>query len=173
MNRRANAYINLISFTSFILAFLLFIITMKIESMDNTIYLLRNITFLLTFISLIIFSGCEMLLFLLLQNKYKVYYILYLLSIILITIKINTIIPFIYTISFVLFKLIVDITRIVLVNKIYINRRFTTYCRRYGIKINDWKKTYKKKKTTSKKKNTVGVPVPANTASATTFSTNA
>ena len=70
MNRRANAYINLISFTSFILAFLLFIITMKIEAMDNTIYLLRNITFLLIFISLIIFSGCEMLLFLLLQKKY-------------------------------------------------------------------------------------------------------
>ena len=38
MNRRANAYLNVISFTTFILTFLLFIITIRIESMDNTIY---------------------------------------------------------------------------------------------------------------------------------------
>ena len=65
----------------------------------------------------------------------------------------------------------IDIARIVFVKKIYINRRFTTYCRRYGIKVKDWKRTYKKK-VPKKTKDTVGIPVPANTSTATTLSSN-
>jgi len=173
MNRRANAYLNAISFTTFILTFLLFIITIRIESMENTIYILRNISLVLTFILGMTFIACELLLFLLLQKKYKIYYVVYLITTLLITIKLNDIIPYIFTITFVLFKLIIDISRIVFVKKIYINRRFTTYCRRYGIKVQDWKRTYKKKKKVSKKpKNTVGIPVPTNTATATTLSSN-
>ena len=173
MNRRANAYLNVISFTTFILTFLLFIITIRIESMDNTIYLLRNITLISTFIVSMVFIACELLLFLLLQKKYKIYYIVYLIGALLITIKLNSIIPYIFTITIVLFKLMIDIARIVFVKKIYINRRFTTYCRRYGIKVKDWKRTYKKKKKVPKKtKDTVGIPVPANTSTATTLSSN-
>ncbi len=173
MNRRANAYLNVISFTSFILMFLLFIITMRLENMEESYIILKNITSILTLLSSLLFIACELLLFLLLQNKFKIYYIVYIIASIIITIKLNSIIPYIFALTFVLFKLLVDISRIVFVNKIYINRRFTTYCRRYGIKVQDWKKTYKKKKKVTKKtKDTVGIPVPANTATATTLSTN-
>jgi hypothetical protein len=170
MNRRANAYLNVISFTSFILMFLLFVITMRLESIDNML-ILKNITSILTLIMALSFIACEMLLFMLLQNRYKGLYIMYLFGTIILTIYLNNIIPYIFTISFVIFKLIVDVSRIIFVNKLYINRRFTTYCRRYGIKIKDWKKTYKKKKPI-KKKDVIGVPVPTGTATATTLSTN-
>ncbi len=172
MNRRANAYLNVISFTTFILMFLLFVITMRLESLESSMIIIKNITSILMLVSALIFVSCEMLLFLLLQNKYKVFYIIYFISTILLSIYLNNIIPYIFTITFVLFKLLIDINRVVFVNKIYINRRFTTYCRRYGIKVKDWKKTYKKKKTI-KKKDTVSIPVPTNAATATTISTNA
>lgn len=172
MNRRANAYLNVISFTTFILTFLLFIMTMRLESLEQPMIILKNITSILTLVNALIFVSCEMLLFLLLENKYKAFYIVYFISTIILTIYLNNIIPYIFTVTFVLFKLLIDISRIVLVNKIYINRRFTTYCRRYNIKIKDWKKTYKKK-SPKKQKEVVGIPVPTNTATATTISTNA
>ena len=144
MNRRANVYLNVIAFTSFILLSLFFILTMRIESMEDTNYLLRNITLLVTFLSSITFVSVECLLFVILQKNYKILEIITLLFEIILAIYINSKLPYTFTILLLTCNLIKDILRIVFVNKIYINRRFTTYCKRYGIKIKDWKKSYKK-----------------------------
>ena len=172
MNRRANVYLNIIGFISFILLFIFFIFTMRIESMVNTNYLYRNITLILTFLSSMIFVSVECLLFVLLQKNYKILEIISLMLEIIFTIYINSKIPYTFIIVLLSFNLVKDILRIVFVNKIYINRRFTTYCKRYGIKINDWKRTYKKKKRTPKKKDTISIPVPTNTATSNAISTN-
>ena len=172
MNRRANVYLNIIGFISFVLLFIFFIFTMRIESMVNTNYLYRNITLILTFLSSMIFVSVECLLFVLLQKNYKILETISLILEIVFTIYINCKIPYTFIIVLLCFNLVKDILRIVFVNKIYINRRFTTYCKRYGIKIKDWKKTYKKKKTTPKKKDNLSIPSPTNTATSNAISTN-
>ena len=148
MNKRANLYLNIIGFISFILAFSFFYLTMKIESMATTIYLYRNITFLLTSIFGLTFILVEIILFMLYKNKYKAIYIGYMILDILITFIINDKYPFTFPITFILFRLVKDIIRITKVNIIYIPRRFNKYCKMFNIKIKDFekKRVYKKKK---------------------------
>ena len=148
MNKRANLYLNIIGFISFILAFSFFYLTMKIESMATTIYLYRNITFLLTSIFGLTFILVEIILFMLYKNKYKTIYIGYMILDILITFIVNDKYPFTFPITFILFRLVKDIIRITKVNIIYIPRRFNKYCKMFNIKIKDFdkKKVYKKKK---------------------------
>ena len=148
MNKRANLYLNIIGFISFILAFSFFYLTMKIESMAITIYLYRNITFLLTSIFGLTFILVEIILFMLYKNKYKTIYIVYMILDILITFIVNDKYPFTFPITFILFRLVKDIIRITKVNIIYIPRRFNKYCKMFNIEIKDFdkKKVYKKKK---------------------------
>ena len=148
MNKRANLYLNIIGFISFILAFSFFYLTMKIESMAITIYLYRNITFLLTSIFGLTFILVEIILFMLYKNKYKTIYIGYMILDILITFIVNDKYPFTFPITFILFRLVKDIIRITKVNIIYIPRRFNKYCKMFNIEIKDFdkKKVYKKKK---------------------------
>ena len=173
MNRRANLYLNVIGFTTFMLTLVFFILTMRIEGMTHTNYLLRNTTLALTFISNIIFVSAELLLFVLLQKKYKRIEVISIVLELAIAIYINSIMPYTFMLVLMVCELTKDIIRIVNVRKIYINRRFTTYCRRYGIKINDFKRTYKKKKKTTKKKGSIRIPVPTGATTATAITPNA
>ena len=74
MNKRANLYLNIIEETSFILAFLLITVMLQYELSS----LLKNICFLSGAIFGLLFIAIELFLFILMNNKSKIIYLLYL-----------------------------------------------------------------------------------------------
>lgn len=144
MNKRANLYLNLFGFVFFILAFIFFILTMRIEGMNKTIYILRNITFLLTFATGSLFILTEILLFMLLKNNYRVLYVFYFIAEVVTASLLNIKFMFSFPIVFIIFKMIKDMYRINYVDKIYRPRVFNKYCKMFNIKIKDYPKSKRK-----------------------------
>lgn len=147
MNKRANVYMNFYDFIFFILSFTCIILFILLGQMNIHIPgIFRYTLFFIGSLSGFVFIAMEVLLFLVMNIKSKLIYILYIVIELGVALFVNTKIPFSFFILFVLFKLLKDILRIVFVNKIYKPKVFDKYCKIVGIKISDFKKKPTKKK---------------------------
>ena len=147
MNKRANVYINFYDFIFFILSFTCLVLFILLGQMNIHIPgIFRYTLFVIGALSGFVFIAMEVVLFLVMNFKSKLIYLLYLGTELGLALFINSKIPFSFFIVFVIFKLIKDILRVVLVNKIYKNKVFDKYCKLLGIKIRDFKKKPIKKK---------------------------
>ena len=147
MNKRANVYMNFYDFIFFILSFTCIILFILLGQMNIHIPgIFRYTLFVIGSLSGFVFIAMEVILFLVMNNKTKLIYLLYLGTELGLALFINSKIPFSFFIVFVLFKLLKDILRVVFVNKIYRPKAFDNYCKLLGIKIRDFKKPIKKKK---------------------------
>lgn len=147
MNKRANVYMNFYDFIFFILSFTCIILFILLGQMNIHIPgIFRYTLFVIGSLSGFVFIAMEVILFLVMNIKTKLIYLLYLGTELGLALFINSKIPFSFFIVFVLFKLLKDILRVVFVNKIYRPKAFDNYCKLLGIKIRDFKKPIKKKK---------------------------
>jgi len=147
MNKRANVYMNFYDFIFFILSFTCIILFILLGQMNIHIPgIFRYTLFVIGSLSGFVFIAMEVILFLVMNNKTKLIYLLYLGTELGLALFINSKITFSFFIVFVLFKLLKDILRVVFVNKIYRPKAFDNYCKLLGIKIRDFKKPIKKKK---------------------------
>lgn len=137
MNKKANLFLNIIELLSMIFSLIL---------LNN--YLTNNNPLLLVFsiLFLVLFVSSELFLFILLDNKVKVFYIFYIISTIIISAYINSKIPFSAISVITIFSAIKSSLRLILVDKIYIPKEFDYYCKMFGIKIKDFKVKKKSKK---------------------------
>ena len=135
---------NFYDFIFFILSFTCIILFILLGQMNIHIPgIFRYTLFVIGSLSGFVFIAMEVLLFLVMNIKSKLIYILYLVIELGVALFVNTKIPFSFFILFVLFKLLKDILRIVFVNKIYKPKVFDKYCKIVGIKISDFKKKVK------------------------------
>ena len=159
MNKKVNLYLNITGFASFLLSFLLIFISLKLEASSGIIiYLFRLLLFILGMASGLLFIGIELLLFMILNIKMKALLIIYTLLDIVVALYVNNLHPYMFVLVFIGFRLMKDITRIQLVDKIYLDKKFKEYCKLYGIKLP--KETRKK---TTKKKTVVAIPTKKET----------
>ncbi|MBR2827670.1 MAG: hypothetical protein IKE70_00345, partial [Bacilli bacterium] len=99
----------------------------------------------------------EAILFLLMKKKFKIIYLLFLMSDILLGILITKKFAFYGIFVFFLFAILKNIIRIKLVDKIYIPKRFNEYCKMFNMKIPDFKKKKEEKEEIPEKPITIKV----------------
>lgn len=154
MNKRANLYLDIYEVISFILALACMGLCMTLGEVSFPVpELLRTSILVLGLISSIVFIAIEVFLFLLMNVKARIYYIVFLIIDLLTAILINKYIPFSAFLVFILFSIIKDIGRILLVEKIYIPKEFNRYCKMFNIKIKDFPKKRAVKKEVKEKEN--------------------
>ena len=147
MNKRANVYMNFYDFVFFILSFTCILLFILLGQMNIHIPgIFRYTLFVLGSLSGFVFVAIEVILYLIMNMKSRIIYILYLIIEFGLALFINSKIPFSFFIIFVLFKLFKDILRVVFVNKIYKPKVFDKYCKLLGIKISDFRKKPVKRK---------------------------
>ena len=143
MNKRANLYLNIFEMLSFVLtacfmeSFLYF---------HASPFYIKYTLLLFTIISGIVFISVEIFLFLLLKNISKAIYIVYVLIDLAVTAFLTIQIPFSGFAILLLFSVIKNALRIVLVKEIYLPKEFNRYCKMFGITVSDFKKTRKRTK---------------------------
>ena len=140
MNKRANLYLNIYEFISFLLAVTCIGLSLTLKEISGIPYILKSTSLFTGTIFLVFFVLIEIILFLLMKFKMKVIYILYLMIDVLLSIYINNIFPFYGIYVFFFFCILKNCLRIKLVNKIYIPKLFNNYCKMFNIKIADFKK---------------------------------
>ena len=155
MNKKANLFLNIGEFVFLILALVFMNLYL---SNTNLSFIVRNLYFLLSAITGLLFISIECFLFLLMKTKTKVIYGVFLMLDIAIAVFLNLKFPFSCPLVFLIFCILKNVVRIVLVDKIYIPREFNYYCRMFGIKVKDFKKKKVVKKVT-KKKEVIEIPV--------------
>ena len=149
MNKRANIYLNIYATIAFILSLTSMGLTLILGELSYTIpNLLKISTLLIGSVFGLLFIAIEVFLFILLEPKFKVQFSIYILVDIILAIYINTKFPFSAFIIFLVFHFIKNISRIALVETIYMPKEFNRYCKMFNIKIPDFKK--KRKKATTK-----------------------
>ena len=159
MNKRANLYLNIFAFITFILSVSIIGISLKLETLIYHIpFIIRGIVALIGMIIGIVFISIELFLFILMKNKERLLYIGYILLELLIAILITTKIPYSFFIVLVTLNITRDIIRVSLVDKIYRPKEFNRYCKMFGIKIKDFPK---KRKVSITNKRTINIPVNA------------
>ena len=141
MNKRANLYLNIYEFLSFLLALTCIGLSLTLKELPYQIpFILKSSSLFLGTLFGAILVLIEVLLFLLMKKKFKVFYLLFLMSNILLGILITKKFAFYGIFVFFLFALLKNILRIKLVEKIYIPKKFNEYCKIFNIKIPDFKK---------------------------------
>ena len=148
MNKRANIYLNIYGFLTFLLSISSIGLSLTLSYLPFEIpSILKTVTFTLGLLFGIIFTGIELFLFILFKGSYKVIYLLSIILDILIAIEINKRIPFMALGVFLVLYPIKDILRVIFVEKIFLPNEFNRYCKMFHIKVKD----FTKKKTPSKK----------------------
>ena len=160
MNKKANLYLNILSFISFTLSLIIIAFSLRLETITyHTPYIIRVLTTLLGFVFGLTFISIETFLFLLIKNKNKVMYIGYMLVELIIAVLLSIKIPYTFFIVFIVLNIIRNTLRITLVDKLYIPKEFNRYCKMFNIKIKD----FPKKKVSTIKKKTINIPVTTKT----------
>lgn len=162
MNRRANLYLNIYGIIAFILSLACFGLIMALKETSYDLPSIMKILFLTVgIISGILFISIEVFLFILMNNKTKLIYIIYMIADAAVAILINTKIPFSAFLVFTILKILKDMLRIKLVDKLYISKEFDRYCKMINVKIPDFKKK-KKISTKNKEKEIINILVEEN-----------
>ena len=156
MNKKININFNIVEVSSFVLSLLF----MGIYLMPNNVILVRPLLFILGTIFGFTFIGIELFLLLIMNNKYRIITIGYMLLSVILGILINTMIPYSVFLVLVLSSIVKAIIRVVLNDKIYVTSRYKKYSEVFITELNELKtsinKTLNRKKVlvpaTSKKK---------------------
>ena len=155
MNKKANLYLNIIGFISFILSLLIIGISLKLETRIYHIpSIVSGIVALIGMIIGLIFIGVEVFLFLLMKNKERFLEIGYMSIELILAVLLNSKVPYAFYIVFTVFNVGRNLLRIYLVDKIYRPKEFNRYCKMFGIKIKD----FPKKKATTRRR-VIDIPV--------------
>lgn len=156
MNKKANLYLNIFGFISFVLTLLIITFSLRLETLSyHTPYITRMLVTLIGFIFGIIFISIESFLFILMKNRYRLIEIGYILIEIVLAVLISAKIPFSFFIILPILNVGRNLLRISLVDKLYIPKEFNRYCKMFGIKIKD----FPKKKATTIRKKVIDIPV--------------
>lgn len=146
MNKRANLYLDIYEIIAFLLALSCMGLYMTLQELSFPIPDLLSISILTVgLIFSLLFISIEVFLFLLMNNKARLYYLAFLVIDLLTAIIINKHIPFSAFIVFLIFSMIKNIVRVVLVEKLYIPKEFNRYCKMFNIKVKDFPKKRKSK----------------------------
>lgn len=140
MKKNINIKLNIIEFISFILCLLFMGIYL------NNALVVKPLFFILGIISGFTFISIETFLYLVMNNKYRIIYIAYLLLGIILGSIINIEYPYIIFLVVVLFSLIKSIYRVLLMDKIYVGSRYKKYSKVFTSEVKDIKKLIKKNK---------------------------
>ena len=145
MNKRANLYLNIYDFVIFILSItsMGLCLALREVSFQMPIFI-RTTSFLIGAVSGMLFIAIELFLFILMNMKTKMIYIVYMIIDIALAALLTTKFAFAGFLVLIVFKITKDFLRIKLVEKIYIPKEFDRYCKMFNIKIADFKKTRKK-----------------------------
>ena len=155
MNKRANFYLNIYGFISFLIGITCIGLSLTLQELSFQISpILTNITFIIGTIFGLLSISIEVILFLLLQGKYKLFDILFRFIMVVSSVYINTIFQFSVFLIIPVMILIKDLFRIAKVDKIYLPKRFKRYCKMFNIKIKD----FPKKRISIKENSTVVIP---------------
>ena len=152
MNKKTNINFNIIEVSSFILSLLF----MGIYLMPTNVILVRPLLFLLGSVCGLTFISIELFLLLIMNNKYRIITIGYMLLSIILGILINTMIPYSVFLVLVLSSIVKAIIRVVLNDKIYVGSRYKKYSEIFIDELSNIKKMFNRKKVlvpvTNKKK---------------------
>ena len=153
MNRRINIKLNFIEACSLMIGLLCYGLTMYFRI--NDIVYSKLLFSILGLISLISMVTIESFLFILLKNKYKAIYILYIISVVVLSFIFSSSFPFIIILILTIGTSIKTFYRITFVDNIYIKNEFKRYCKMFGIVV---KRDIRRKRVNRVKKNS-GVPI--------------
>lgn len=161
MNKKANLYLSIISFVSFILSILVIGLGLRFENVSYNIpFIIRILVLMIGMILGLVFIGTELLLFIIMKNKNKLLYIGYMLIELIIAVLLSVKVPYAFMIVFMSLNLGRNLLRLTLVDKLYIPKEFNKYCKMFNIKIKDFPKT-KKSTVYNKKRKTTEKPAEA------------
>ena len=150
MKKSINTKLNIIEVTSFILCLLFMGIYLNNALVVKPIFMILGSICGFTFISI------ELFLLLIMNNKYRIISIIYILLSIIIGVIINTSIPYSVFLIITLCSLMKAIFRIIKLDKLYVGSRYKTYSKMFITEYNDIKKVFSRKpkevKVTTKRK---------------------
>lgn len=132
MNKKNILNLNIIEVSSFILSLLF----MGIYLMPNNVVLVKPLLFLLGSVCGLTFIGIELFLLLIMNNKYRIFYISYLLLALVLGIVINIKLPYTVFLVIVISSIVKGILKVVLSDKMYVGSRYKKYSK---IFINEYK----------------------------------
>lgn len=150
MNKKVSLYLNGFEFITYILSLSLMGIYL-----NTNIIVVSPLMFLLGAISGLVFIGIELFLLLVMNNKARLAYISYLLISVILGVLINNNVPFGAFVVFVVFSLTKNILRVLLVDKLYVEKEYKKYAKMFNLEVKDFKKRMSKTFTRTK----VVVPV--------------
>lgn len=131
MNKKINKNLNIIEFSSFVLSLLF----MGIYLMPNNVIIVKPLTFILGTIFGFTFISIELFLLLVMNNKYRIIDITYILLSIILGVIININIPYSAFLVLVISSLVKAILRNVLVDKIYVGSRYKRYSKIFSTEL--------------------------------------
>lgn len=123
MNKKNILNLNIIEVSSFILSLLF----LGIYLMPTNVILVRPLLFLLGTIFGITFISIELFLLLIMNNKYRIIYISYLLISLILGILINTKLPYTVFLVITISSILKGIFKVLLSDKIYVGSRYKKY----------------------------------------------
>jgi len=142
MNKKTNINFNIIEVSSFVLSLLF----MGIYLMPTNVILVRPLLFILGTIFGLTFISIELFLLLIMNNKYRIITIGYMLLSVILGILINTMIPYSVFLVLVLSSIVKAIIRVILNDKIYVGSRYKKYSEVFIDELSNIKKMFNKKK---------------------------
>jgi len=142
MNKKTNINFNIIEVSSFVLSLLF----MGIYLMPTNVILVKPLLFILGTIFGLTFISIELFLLLIMNNKYRIITIGYMLLSVILGILINTMIPYSVFLVLVLSSIVKAIIRVILNDKIYVGSRYKKYSEVFIDELSNIKKMFNKKK---------------------------
>lgn len=160
MNKRANLYLDIYEFIAFILSLSCIGLCMTLGELSFPVPEIFKMGILgIGILSGILFISIEVFLFLLMNTKSRVLYLLFIIIDIVIATGVNILVPFSAFLVFIIMSFIKDFLRIKLVDKLYIPKEFNRYCKMFSIKVKDFPKKRKVVQTSKEEKKQVKVKI--------------
>lgn len=156
MNKKNILNLNIIEVSSFVLSLLF----MGIYLMPSNVVLVKPLLFLLGSVCGLTFISIELFLILIMNNKYRIIYISYMLLSLVLGVIINTELPYSVFLIIAISSLVKGAFKVLLSDKIYVGSRYKKYSKVFTTEYNELKnnisKLFSKKKAlipvTNKKK---------------------
>ena len=160
MNKRANLYLDIYEFIAFILSLACIGLCMTLGELSFPVPEILKFCILgVGIFSALLFISIEVFLFLLMNNKSRCLYILFLIIDLVIAMLFNRVVPFSAFLVFIVMSFTKDFLRIKLVDKIYISKEFNRYCKMFNVKVKDFPKKRSVTQTQKEEKKQVEVKV--------------
>ena len=139
MNKKLSLYLNGIEFITFMLS-----LSLMGLYLNTNIIVVSPILFLLGAISGLVFIGIELFLLLIMNNKSRIAYTVFMLIDIILAVLVNTKIPFASFIIFATLSLTKNILRVLLTDKLYDKKLYKRYAKIFNVEVKDIEKRVNK-----------------------------